>query len=93
MSKSTWISLLVCANLILLTGIGIMTTSPPAALAQGTGLGGNYMAVTGEIGDQYDALYLIDMRDRILYVFYYDKTEQVLKFSDFRELERDFRNR
>jgi len=91
MNKRTCLALLVCVNLVLLTAIVLFTYSPPAALAQGTGLAGNYLVVTGEIQNEYDALYLIEMRSRTLHVFYYDKTRKELYYSDVRSLERDFR--
>ncbi|HUU95842.1 MAG TPA: hypothetical protein VM487_08875 [Phycisphaerae bacterium] len=92
MNKRTCLSLLVCVNLVLLTAIVLFAYSPPAALAQGTGLAGNYLVVTGEIQNEYDALYLIEMRSRTLHVFYYDKTRKELYYSDVRSLERDFRH-
>jgi hypothetical protein len=93
MSKQTWLSLLVCVNLLLLTGIVLASYSPPAALAQATGLAGNYLMVAGEIQNEYDALYIVDLRTRTLHAFYFDKTNKRLKYSGYRDLERDFRNR
>ncbi len=92
MRKSTWLALLISVNLFLLTGILVTTATPPAAMAQGTGLAGNYLMVAGEIQDQLDALYVIDLRARALHVFYYDKSNKKLNYSDYRDLERDFRN-
>jgi hypothetical protein len=92
MRRSTWIALLVSANLFLLTGLLLTAYTPPAAYAQGTGLAGNYLMVAGEIQDQLDALYVIDLRARTLHAFYYDKSNKKLSYSDFRYLERDFRN-
>ncbi len=92
MNKRRCIALLVCLNVALLCGIVLSTTSPTAAFAQGTGLAGNYMTVTGEVRDQYDALYLIDMRPRVLHAFYFDIGTKRLRYADSRDLERDFRN-
>ena len=91
MRKRTWIALLVSVNLVLLSGLLLTAYSPPAAYAQGTGLAGNYLIVSGEIQDQLDALYMIDLRARTLHAFYYDKSDKKLSYSDFRYLERDFR--
>jgi hypothetical protein len=91
MSRNTWLALLVCLNLLLLTGILLFAYSPPTALAQGAGLAGNYLAVTGEIQNEYDALYLIDLRSRTLHVFCYDRTTRQLAHRGYRSLERDFR--
>lgn len=92
MSKSLWIGILTCANLVLLTGIVLFSTTPSVARAQPTGLAGNYMMVAGEIQDQYDALYIIDLRTRLLHAFYVEKTNYRFVYSDTRDLERDFRN-
>jgi hypothetical protein len=92
MTKTTCVSLLVCLNLVLLTGIVLVSYSPPAALAQGTSLGGDYMIVAGEIQDQYDALYIIDMRNRLLHVIYFERGRKQLKYAASRDLEQDFRN-
>ena len=93
MSKSTWVALLVCLNLVLLTGIVLATYSSPAALAQGTGLAGNYMVVSGEIQNPYDALYILDLKSRTLHAFMWDVATKRLTYTDFRDLERDFRNK
>lgn len=93
MTRNMALSLLVCVNLVLLTALCLSTYSLPAAQAQGTGLAGNYMMVTGEIQNEYDALYLVDLRERTIHAFYWDKGRKQLVYSDMRSLERDFRNR
>lgn len=92
MTKATWLALLVCVNLVLLTGIVLFGVPPRAALAQGTSLAGNYLVVTGQIQSQFDALYLIDLRERTLHVFYFMKGSNELQWAGYRDLERDFRN-
>ena len=92
MSKSTCVALLVCVNLMLLTALCLASYSLPTAAAQGTGLAGNYMAVTGQIQDHYDALYVVDLRERTMHAFYWDKGRRQLVYSDWRDLDRDFRN-
>ena len=92
MSKNTWLSMLVCLNLMLLTGILLCTYSPPTAYAQGTSLAGDYMAVSGEIQDQHDALYIIDVRNRVLHVLYFDRGTKSLRYAGARDLEQDFRH-
>jgi hypothetical protein len=91
-NKTTWLSLLVCVNLVLLTGIVVFGVPPQAAWAQGTGLAGNYLLVTGQIQSQFDALYLIDLHERTLHTFYFDKGTNDLRWAGYRDLERDFRN-
>jgi len=93
MNKRICLALLVCVNALLLTGIVLKSYALPAALAQGTGLAGNYLTVAGEVRDQYDALYMIDTRARILHAFYFDIGSKRLKYADSRDLERDFRNK
>jgi hypothetical protein len=91
MRRQSWLALLVCVNLVLLTGIVLASYSPPAALAQGVGLSGNYLAVAGEIQSDFDALYLLDVRNKRLHTFYYDKSTRQLAYAGNRDLERDFR--
>lgn len=92
MRKTTWLSMLVCVNLVLLTGIVLCSTSPPAAYAQGTSLAGDYLVVAGEIQDEHDALYILDLRDRLLHVLYFDRGTKTLRHAATRDLERDFRH-
>jgi hypothetical protein len=91
-SKNTWLSLLACLNLVLLTGIVLCAYSPPSAYAQGTSLAGDFMVVAGEIQDQHDALYIIDVRNRLLHVLYFDRGTKSLRYAASRDLERDFRH-
>ncbi len=91
-SRNVWIASLLCLNAALLTGLLLATTEPRTALAQATGLAGNYLAVSGEIQDQFDALYILDTRSRVLHAFYYDKGQRRLNYAGNRDLERDFRN-
>lgn len=92
MSKRTVIAALVCVNLALLAGLVLATTSEPEARAQATGLGGNYLVVSGEVRDEFDALYVVDMRVRVLHAFIYDRGAKRLILADSRDLERDMRN-
>lgn len=92
MTKSTWLTVLICVNLILLTGVVLVGHTPRAAVAQTTGLAGNYLVVTGEIQDQFDAIYLINLRERTLHVFYFIKGSNDLQWAGYRSLDLDFRN-
>jgi hypothetical protein len=92
MNKKTCLSFLVCINLVLLTAILLCSYSPPTAYAQGTSLAGDYVVVAGEIQDQHDALYMIDLRTRILHVLYYDRGTKSLRYAAWRDLEQDFRH-
>lgn len=92
MRKSTWLTLLVCVNLVLLTAILLLGYTPRAALAQGTGLAGNYLVVTGEIQDEFDALYMLDLTERALHTFYFEKGSRDMQYAGYRLLELDFRH-
>jgi hypothetical protein len=91
MATRTWLSLLVCLNLLLLTALVLCSYSPPAAYAQGTSLAADYMIVAGEIQDQHDALYIIDVKNRVLHALYYDRGQRRLRYAGWRDLELDFR--
>ena len=92
MRQSTCLALLVCLNLIMLTAVVLFSYSSPAAVAQGTSLAGDYMVVAGEIQDQHDALYMIDVRNRMLHVLYFDRGQKTLRWAASRDLENDFRH-
>ena len=92
MNKTAWLTVLICANLILLTSLILIGYTPGTALAQGTGLAGNYLVVTGQIQSSFDALYLVDLRERTLHTFCFVKGSNDIEYAGFRDLERDFRN-
>lgn len=92
MNKTAWLTFLVCLNLILLTAIVFVSTTPRAAYAQGTGLADKYMMVAGEVMDDFDALYVVDMRERTLHTFFFRKGTRNLEYGGYRLLERDFRH-
>ncbi len=91
MRKTTLLTLLICLNIMLATALLWCALPPRTAQAQGTGLAGNYVAVTGQIQREFDALYLLDLQQRALHVFYFLKGSNELQYAGFRDLERDFR--
>lgn len=91
--KNTLLAALVVANVALLAGVVLQTTPTKTALAQATGLNGNYLAVSGNIQNNFDALYLLDMQTTRLHVFVWDRGRKELDYVDSRSLERDFRNK
>ncbi|MBN2446567.1 MAG: hypothetical protein JXO22_07575 [Phycisphaerae bacterium] len=93
MGKRFWVSLLVCVNLALLTGIMLVSSSPPMALAQDAGLGGNYLIVTAEIMSSFDGIFVLDVKRRVLHSFFYDRGPDKLVYAGYRDLETDFRNK
>ena len=92
MNRNRLLAALVCANLVLLFCFAAFALSPRTALAQETGLAGNYLMVTGEVQEGYDVLYMIDMKSRLLHSFYYDRTARQLQYMDRANLDKDFRN-
>jgi hypothetical protein len=92
MSKATCLTLLVCLNLLLLTALCLANYSLPAAQAAGTGLASRYLAVAGAIQSNYDAVYVLDTRERTLHAFYWDRSRRDLMYVDWRDLDRDFRH-
>lgn len=92
MTRHVGLAALICVNLILITGILLFSYSIPAANAQTASLASDYLVVAGEIQDQHDALYMIDMRTRFLHIFYFDRGQRMLKYAGWRDLEQDFRN-
>jgi hypothetical protein len=92
MNKRTCIVLLVGVNLFLLAALVFSVFPGPAAYAQRVGISGNFMMVTAEIQDGYDALYLFDVADRKMYAFSIEKGGAGrLEVRDFRDLKADFR--
>jgi len=91
MSRTTLLTFLICVNVALVTALVWCALPPKVAYAQGTGLAGNYLAVTGQIQREFDALYLLDLQQRALHVFYFLKGSNDLQYAGFRDLERDFR--
>jgi hypothetical protein len=92
MKFTTAFAALVCVNLLLLTAIIFVATAPRTAVAQGTGLADNYLLVAGEIQDKFDALYLLDLRERTLHAFFFEKGTRHLQYGGFRSLDADFRH-
>lgn len=92
MKKPIVLGALVCMNAALLGGIVLSTSAPRTAHAQATGLAGNYLMVAGEVRDEFDALYILDLRARVLHGLVFDRGANRLEYTDSRDLERDFRH-
>lgn len=85
--KKLLIILLVCLNIGLLAVL--LTTSSPKAGAQGYPAT-DYVVVTGEIDDNYDALYIIDSARRRMAAWRFDASSKRLLRIDTRNLKTDF---
>lgn len=92
MRKTLVLVALVVLNVALLAALVARSSPPRAAWAQASGLNDNYLIVTAEVRDQYDAVYLLDTRSRYLHAFWFDLGRRQLQYAGFRDLERDFRH-
>jgi hypothetical protein len=93
MSRTTCLAALICVNLVLLAALMLAATSARTASAQSAPTGDPYLLVTGEILDDFDALYVLDMRERTLHTFYFRKGTRELQYAGYRNLEQDLRHR
>lgn len=93
MVKKTVLAALLCVNVWIGAALILPRLAPAAALAQAAGTSGNYLMVSGEIQDNYDAAYLIDLKELRLYALYYDRGTRRMELGGMRNLERDFRNK
>lgn len=92
MSKRSLLVLLVGLNLALLAALILSVYTPPAAYAQAPGRSGDYLLVSGRIQAEHDAVYLFDLRNRLLHVFRAVPGQPINVVAvDTRELARDFR--
>ena len=91
-SKRSIIVALVGLNVFLLAALILSSYSPPAAYAQRVGGAWNYIAVSCEVDESYDAFYLVDLGARRLHAFMpSQKQDGNLEYVGSRSLESDFR--
>lgn len=94
MSRQAIIVLLVGLNLLLAGAMILIAYNPSAAHAQGVGGSGNYIMLSGQIDRGHDAVYLFDLRNRLLHVVRASRGRPVsVGLADTRDLSRDFRPR
>ena len=94
MNKQFLLVTLVGLNLFLLAAMLFSISSPAEAQAQPVGGAGNYLLVSAEIQNSYDALYIIDLPQRLLHAFVLNRGRPaVLEYRDSRDLAQDFRER
>ena len=86
--KKTLILALVCVNAALL--LALVLGSQPAK-AQAVRGATDYLLVTGRLTSTSDAIYVIDMAERKLAAWRFDKTDKRLVQYKGRDLARDFR--
>ena len=91
--KHVIIVALVCLNAAMLVAL-VFGTGTPAANAQVIGGGSNYIMITGDIRQDYDAVYIMDLSKRKLAALKFDKRGGLAKGrlipAGIRELPRDF---
>lgn len=69
MTRRVVIVMLVGINLVLLAVLVLSAYSPPQAMAQSVGRGGEFILVSAAAQVENDAIYLIDIRNRRLHAF------------------------
>ena len=87
--KRKLIAALVCINVGLLLAL-VLGVGTHRAEAQVIGGGTDYLVVTGQIGSDWDAVYIIDLRQRLLAALRWDKTHKRLTAFRGRPMLRDF---
>ncbi|MCK4602404.1 MAG: hypothetical protein KAU28_08045 [Phycisphaerae bacterium] len=88
--KRVLIIALVCINVALLTVL-VLGTHAPKAHAQAVRGGTDYVVISGQIGSNWDAVYIIDQAARALATFKFDKSRKRLLPFRMRDLKSDFR--
>jgi hypothetical protein len=93
MTRQAVLVLLVGLNLLLLGAIVLSVYTPPAAYGQAAaGRAGDYLLVSGRIAPNHNAVYLFDLRNRLLHVFRASQGQPLTILpTDTRDLSRDFR--
>ena len=87
--KRTLIVVLVCANLALLVAL-LFGPAAPRAEAQVARGGVDYLMVTGQIGSDWDGVYILDLGSRRLLAMRWDKTKKQMLPIRGRRLRNDF---
>jgi hypothetical protein len=92
-SKNLILGLLTVLNLVLLAALIGQTLPARAAFAQPVDMPANYLAATATITSGLDALYLVDIADRRLYMLVPNKGARPIQLEgvDTRDLTEDFR--
>lgn len=81
---------LVCINVLLVAAL-VFTAGTPRANAQVYRGGADYLMVSGHVGTDWDAVYILDLGGRKLLGLRYDKTRKQMMPIRGRELNNDFR--
>jgi len=90
--KKTVIVALVCVNAALLAAL-VLGAGAPAAHGQVFRGGADYLMMTGHIGEDWDAVYIIDLAQRRMAAWEFNKTRKRLVAIGVRDLRNDFRRK
>ena len=89
--RNLLIGLLVCLNVGLLLML-LLGSGAGSADAQVIGGGTDYMVITGKIGSNHDAIFVIDVAQQRLACWKFDRAlKRLVVFGRGRKLTRDFR--
>jgi hypothetical protein len=87
--KRTLIVVLVSVNLALLVAL-VFGPASPRADAQVIGGGADYLMVTGQIGTNWDGVYIVDLDTRRMLSMRWDRTRKQMVPIRGRQLRTDF---
>lgn len=87
--KNALIVAMVCLNLVLVAVL-VFHANAPEASAQVRSRDAEYSAITGKIGDNWDVVYVLDVRTRRLGAWVFNRTTKRLDPYFGRDLTRDF---
>ena len=90
--KRAIIVTLVCVNVALLAAL-VLGAATPKAEAQAYRGAADYLLMTGHIGDNWDAVYVLDLAKRRLAAWQFNKTRKRLVAIGTRDLKDDFRRK
>ena len=89
--KKLAIIALVCVNVALLALV--LGRALPEARAQTVRGASNYLLTTGQIENDYDVVYVMDLSKRQLKAWQFDRTKKKLQILRGRDLVKDFKGR
>ena len=89
--KRALVVTLVCINAALLLGL-VIGVNASDAKAQGIGARTDYLIMTGHIGRDNDAVYVVDVRRQGMVAFRFDRTKKkLIPLRGVRKLKTDYR--
>jgi len=83
--------LVISAVILTVMLLGVLRQTSQPALAAASVKQGDYVMVTGQIAGRYDALYVVDIVQRRLNVYWINPDTERMEILDTGDLERAFR--